>query len=142
VVSQPAVVVGANWIGCHAADVLSTQGYSVTIVDGQDALAGDMGVQQGMVLRDRVAEECDVKLRTSVESIGEDHVTAWDSVSGLRYDIPATRVLIASRMESVRSLADAIRVDNTRRVHVIGDAAEPRKLADALLDGARLGGSL
>lgn len=142
VASQPAVVIGANWTGCHAADVLSTQGYSVTIVDVQDALAGDMGVQQGMVLRDRVAEECDVKLRTSVESIGADHVTAWDSVSGLRYDIPATRVLIASRMESVRSLADAIRVNTSRRVHVIGDAAEPRKLADALLDGARLGGSL
>ena len=27
---QPAVVIGANWIGCHAADVLVTQGYSVT----------------------------------------------------------------------------------------------------------------
>jgi hypothetical protein len=45
-------------------------------------------------------------------------------------------------MESVRSLADAIRIRIGGRVHVIGDAAAPRKLADALLDGARLGGSL
>jgi hypothetical protein len=45
-------------------------------------------------------------------------------------------------MESVRSLAHAIRVRIGGRVHVIGDAAAPRKLADALLDGARLGGSL
>ena len=140
--NQPAVVVGAGWIGCHAADVLLAQGYCVTVVDGQDALAGDMGLQQGMVLRDRIARDCDVMLRTSVESIGEHHVTAWDSVSGLRYDIPATRVLIASRMESVRALADALRVRLGGRVHVIGDAAEPGKLADALLGGARVGGSL
>ncbi|MCW2511839.1 MAG: oxidase [Mycobacterium sp.] len=140
--AEPAVVIGANWIGCHAADVLVAQGYSVTVIDGQDALAGDMGLQQGMVLRDRVAEACDVKLRTSVESIDASHVTAWDSVSGHRYDIPATRVLIASRMESVRSLADTLRVRVGARVHVIGDAAKPGKLADALLDGARLGGSL
>jgi hypothetical protein len=45
-------------------------------------------------------------------------------------------------MESVRSLADLVRGRVRGRVHVIGDAAAPRKLADALLDGARLGASL
>jgi 2,4-dienoyl-CoA reductase-like NADH-dependent reductase (Old Yellow Enzyme family)/thioredoxin reductase len=140
--TQPAVVIGANWIGCHAADVLVSQGYAVTIIGTHHALADDMGLQQGMVLRDRVADACSVKLRTSVESIGVGDVTAWDSVSRKRFDVPATRVVIASRMESVRSLADLVRGRIRGRVHVIGDAMEPRKLADALLDGARIGGSL
>jgi 2,4-dienoyl-CoA reductase-like NADH-dependent reductase (Old Yellow Enzyme family)/thioredoxin reductase len=142
VADQPAVVIGANWIGCHAADVLVTQGYAVTVIDTHDALANDMGMQQGMVLRDRVADACALRLQTSVENIGAAAVTVWDSVSGQQFDVPATFVLIASRMESVRALADALRGRIRGRVHVIGDAAKPRKLADALLDGARLGASL
>ena len=142
VAPRPAVVIGANWIGCHAADVLTAQGYPVTVVDAHDSLGYDMGIQQGMVLRDRVAETCAIRLRTSVEEINADWVTMWDSVSGETSEVPATRVVIASRMESVRSLADVIRGRVAGQVHIIGDALEPRKLADALLEGARLGGSL
>ena len=139
---EPAVVIGASWIGCHAADTLAAQGYSVTVIDSHDSLGYDMGIQQGMVLRDRVAHTCDIRLRTSVEEIGADRVMVWDSVSCERYDIPAVRVVIASRMESVRDLADYLRGRLGAQVHVIGDAAEPRKLADALLEGARVGQSL
>ena len=68
-----------------------------------------------------------------------DRVLVWDSVSGESTDIAAKRVVIASRMESSRSLADALRGRTAARVHVIGDAVAPRKLADALLEGARVG---
>jgi 2,4-dienoyl-CoA reductase-like NADH-dependent reductase (Old Yellow Enzyme family)/thioredoxin reductase len=133
----PAVVIGATWIACHAADLLTAQGYSVTVVDVHDGLGYDMGVQQGMVLRDRVARSCGVLLRTSVERITESAVTVWDSVSHRRYDIPAGRVVVAARMESRRSLADELRGRVTADVTVVGDARQPRKLADALLEGAQ-----
>lgn len=136
-VSGPAVVIGANWIGCHAADVLAAQGYSVTVIGTHDALGYDMGMQQGMVLRDRVAQTCAVRLQTSVETIHADRVTVWDSASGQRSDVPARRVVIASRMQSARTLADTIDARIPTRVHVVGDAVEPRMLADALLEGAR-----
>jgi len=136
--AAPAVVIGANWIACHAADVLAAQGYSVTVIDTHDSLGYDMGLQQGMVLRDRVARGSSVRLQTSVEAIEADRLIVWDSKSGESSQIPAQRVVIASRMESVRSLADAIRGRTDARVHVIGDAVEPRKLADALLEGARV----
>jgi 2,4-dienoyl-CoA reductase-like NADH-dependent reductase (Old Yellow Enzyme family)/ribulose 1,5-bisphosphate synthetase/thiazole synthase len=139
---EPAVVIGANWIGCHAADVLAAQGFSVTIIDAHDALGYDLGAQQGMVLRDRVAQTCAVRLQTSVEAIHSDRVTVWDSASGDRSDVPARRVVIASRMQSVRRLADSICGRITARVHVVGDAVEPRMLADALLEGARTAHSL
>jgi hypothetical protein len=45
-------------------------------------------------------------------------------------------------MEPARSLADQIRGRTGAQVHLIGDAVEPRKLADALLEGARLGQTL
>jgi hypothetical protein len=70
--------------------------------------------------------------------IAPDRVTVWDSVSDHTYDITATRVLIAARMQPRRLLADAITGRVRAQVHSIGDAAEPRKLADALLDGARI----
>jgi 2,4-dienoyl-CoA reductase-like NADH-dependent reductase (Old Yellow Enzyme family)/thioredoxin reductase len=135
---EPAVVIGGSWIGCHAADLLTEQGYAVTVVDTSDALGSDMGAQQGMVLRDRVACNCSVKLNTAVIHIAPDRVTVWDSVSDHTYDITATRVLIAARMQPRRLLADAITGRVRAQVHSIGDAAEPRKLADALLDGARI----
>jgi NADPH-dependent 2,4-dienoyl-CoA reductase/sulfur reductase-like enzyme len=135
-------VVGANWVGCHAADLLTTQGYSVTVIDTHESLGYDVGIQQGMVLRDRVANSCTIRLRTSVEEIAADTVTVWDSESGRRSEIPAVRVVIAARMEPARSLADQIRGRTGAQVHLIGDAVEPRKLADALLEGARLGQTL
>lgn len=135
----PAVVIGANWIGCHAADLLTLQGYSVTIVDIHDALGYDMGMQQGMVLRDRVASSCTIALRTSAQEITDSGVGVWDSISGSQYDIPAERVVIAARMESRRSLADDLAGRVGTQVILIGDAQQPRKLADALLEGARAG---
>jgi hypothetical protein len=98
-----------------------------------------MGLQQGMVLRDRVSDTCALRLKTSVERIEPDRELVWDSVSGESTDIAAKRVVIAARMESSRSLADALRGHTAARVHVIGDAVAPRKLADALLEGARVG---
>jgi 2,4-dienoyl-CoA reductase-like NADH-dependent reductase (Old Yellow Enzyme family)/NADPH-dependent 2,4-dienoyl-CoA reductase/sulfur reductase-like enzyme len=135
----PAVVLGATWMGCHAADLLTEQGYSVTVVDIRDALGYDMGVQQGMVLRNRVASTCTIMLRTSVERITESAVAVWDSVSGQQYEIPAVRVVTAARMESRRSVADELRGRVNADVVLIGDARQPRKLADALLEGARAG---
>lgn len=137
--SAPAVVLGASWIGCHAADLLTAQGYSVTVVDIHDTLGYDMGMQQGMVLRDRVASTCRIALRTSVERITESAVSVWDSASGRQYDIPTERVVIAARMESCRSLADELHGRVAAEIVLVGDARQPRKLADALLEGARAG---
>jgi 2,4-dienoyl-CoA reductase-like NADH-dependent reductase (Old Yellow Enzyme family)/thioredoxin reductase len=138
----PAIVVGATWTGCHAADLLTAQGYSVTVVDIRDALGYDMGIQQGMVLRDRVASTCTIALRTTVERITESSVSLWDSVSGQLQDIPAVRVVTATPMESRRALADDLRRRVNAEVLLIGDARQPRKLADALLDGAQAGQSI
>lgn len=135
----PAVVIGANWIGCHAADLLTAQGYRVTVVDIRDALGYDMGMQQGMVLRDRVADNCTIALHTATEQITDSAVSVWDSISDHHYDIPARRVVIAARMESRRSLADDLRGRVDAEVILVGDAQQPRKLADALLEGARAG---
>ena len=123
-VTGPAVVIGANWIGCHAADVLAAQGYSVTVIGTHDSLGYDMGMQQGMVLRDRVAHTCAVRLQTSVETIHADRVTVWDSASWTAIRCPARRVVIASRMQSSRTLADTIDARIPTRVHVVGDAVD------------------
>jgi 2,4-dienoyl-CoA reductase-like NADH-dependent reductase (Old Yellow Enzyme family)/thioredoxin reductase len=135
----PAVVIGGSWIGCHVAALLVEQGRSVTVVETRDALGYDMGAQQGMVLRDRVADSADVKLRTTVQAIAADHVHVWDAQTNTNYDIPAAQVIVAARMQPRRELADAIAGRVRADVHVIGDAVEPRKLSDALLEGARVG---
>jgi 2,4-dienoyl-CoA reductase-like NADH-dependent reductase (Old Yellow Enzyme family)/ribulose 1,5-bisphosphate synthetase/thiazole synthase len=134
-----AVVVGGSWTGCHVAGLLLEQGYSVTIVESRNTLGYDMGDQQGMVLRERVLghPQSRVLLGATVEQITSDDVAVWQSEANSTSLIPAVRVVLVTRLEPVRALADAFVGRHSIETHVVGDAAQPRKLSDALLEGAR-----
>jgi 2,4-dienoyl-CoA reductase-like NADH-dependent reductase (Old Yellow Enzyme family)/thioredoxin reductase len=136
-----AVVVGGSWTGCHVAGLLLELGWTITIVEGRDSLGYDMGDQQGMVLRQRVLEhpQAQVLLRTTVERITPRDVVVWDSATNTTSLVGAARVVLVTRLEPERGLADAFVGRPSMETHVVGDAAQPRKLSDALLEGARAG---
>jgi 2,4-dienoyl-CoA reductase-like NADH-dependent reductase (Old Yellow Enzyme family)/thioredoxin reductase len=132
-------VVGGNWVGCHVASLLLEEGHEVSIVEPRHSLAYDMGVQQGMVLRDRVAAHPNstVHLRSTVEAITPDRLSIWRVDGDDRTQISAQAVIVVPRLAPDLELADAIRARcSAVEVHVVGDCARPRKLQDALLDGA------
>jgi hypothetical protein len=56
--------------------------------------------------------------------------------------VAASLVVLASRLESERTLADELAAAPGLEIHVVGDAAQPRRLADALLEGARVAAAL
>jgi hypothetical protein len=123
------------------AGLLLERGVAVTVVEGRDMLGHDMGAQQGMVLRERVLAHprSTVMLGATVEQITATDVVVWDAGSGASTRVPAARVVLVTRLEPERSLADALVGRSTVETHVVGDAVQPRKLADALLEGARIG---
>ena len=138
----PAVVVGGSWIGCHVADILLRRGHDVVVVERRELLGYDMGIQQGMVLRDRVLRHrrSRVLLSTTVEDIRPRDVGVWTADRDDRARVAADLVVLATPPEASRQLADEL--DGEVEVRLIGDAAGPRKLADALLEGARAGAAL
>lgn len=142
----PVAVVGASWAGCHVASLLLAEGREVLIVDLRERLAYDMGEQQGAVLRQAVATHPNttLHLRTSVEGIDPTHIEVWSAAGDQRTRLAATAVIVVPALVPDTTLVDSIRSTLDRRtvVHAIGDCVAPRKLQDALLEGARLGAAL
>ena len=135
-----AVVIGGSWMGCHVAGLLLEQGYAVTVVEGRHALGYDIGIQQGMMLRDRVLNHprAQVLLDATAERIDQDAVTVWQAGIGTTTTVASSRVVLVTRLESERPLADELVGGLEIDTHVVGDAVNPRKLSDALLEGARV----
>ena len=136
--AMAAAVVGGCWTGCHIADLLLERGHTVTLVEGRESLGYDMGEMQGNVLRERVLNHprCQVLLQTTVQDISPNDIGVWNAATGELSHRPASLVVLVARLESERTLVDALLDERDLAVHVIGDAALPRKLADALFEGA------
>jgi 2,4-dienoyl-CoA reductase-like NADH-dependent reductase (Old Yellow Enzyme family)/thioredoxin reductase len=136
--SAPVAVIGGSWTGCHVAGLLLEAGRRVIVVEPRAELGFDMGEQQGMVLRDRVAEQADVRLGATLEEIRRSDITIWDSATGRRETIEVDGAVVVAGLEANPVLRDEIVADagSAIEIHQLGDCARPRKLADALLDGA------
>jgi 2,4-dienoyl-CoA reductase-like NADH-dependent reductase (Old Yellow Enzyme family)/thioredoxin reductase len=145
--AEQVVVVGGSWTGCHVAALLLGRGLRVVIVETRGALAYDMGEQPGAVLRKRVLEHPGVEgvhLGATVERITPYHVVVWESRAGSSRHVTADAVvLVAGRQANHELVARVGEITGTTRAIVtVGDCASPRKLQDALRDGALAGTAL
>jgi 2,4-dienoyl-CoA reductase-like NADH-dependent reductase (Old Yellow Enzyme family)/NADPH-dependent 2,4-dienoyl-CoA reductase/sulfur reductase-like enzyme len=138
-------ILGGNWVACHIASLLLDRGKSVAIVDLHESLAYDMGDQQGTVLREHVREHAatTLHLRSTVEAVEPDLVHIWAADQNRKKAITAQAIIVVESPQRDLELADAIRARlDSAAVFAIGDCVEPRKLADALLDGAMIGSAI
>ncbi|MHB8695783.1 MAG: oxidoreductase [Solirubrobacteraceae bacterium] len=143
--AETVAVLGGNWTGCHIAGLLLERGKSVAIVELEGSLGHDMGEQQGAVLRERVATHPAVTLHlgSTVEEVRRDGVDIWIAAGDRIDSVAAQAVIVVESRQRDHELAETIRAHlGPEAVHTIGDCVEPRKLADALLDGARVGNAL
>jgi 2,4-dienoyl-CoA reductase-like NADH-dependent reductase (Old Yellow Enzyme family)/ribulose 1,5-bisphosphate synthetase/thiazole synthase len=141
------VVVGGCWIGCHVASLLMARGLAVAIVETRAALGYDMGDQQGAVLRNRVANDernSGIYLRSTVEEITRGHMSIWRSDLDESARLVADAIVVVEPRQPNRELADIVaeRCGDAVEVHAIGDCVQPRKLQDALLEGATVGAAI
>jgi 2,4-dienoyl-CoA reductase (NADPH2) len=149
--AESAVIIGASWEGCHVAHLLLQARFEVSIVEIRPTLGYDIGQQPGAVLRQRILEHprtAGIHLQSTVEAITAEHVTVWDTqtreLTALRADVV---VLVAGR-EPNHELATAINQAEAplelarvwpHEIIEVGDGVTPRKLQDALLEGALAG---
>ncbi len=138
-VSARVVVIGGELVGCETADFLSQSGKKVTVVRRGPEMAMKMYPSNRQALLARL-EERGVTLLTGVreyEAITGEGLVIIDS-EGKRRMLAADNIVLAAGAIPNNRLAKAIE-GKAAEVHFVGDCVEPRRILDAIHEGARVG---
>ena len=128
-------VVGGGCMGTQVAEALARNGHRVTVVELTEAVAGDAPIDDRNLLLGRLAKlKVDIKTKTKVLEIGETSVTV-QGPDGREEILPSdTVVLCLGSVPNdgvVNELAPMI-----KKVFTVGDAVKPRRVTEAVLEGA------
>lgn len=136
-------VVGGNWSGCVIASILLDAGRAIHLIEPREQLAYDFSIQPAMPMLDllRSHPKATVELQTTVESIGAGDVEVWSAQENSRRHLEASKVIVVPKLESNPRLYECL-VGVGPELHRVGDCVSPRKLQDAILEGATLGRQL
>jgi len=145
--AESVAVIGGDWIGCHVASLLLERGFRVTIFETRGGLALDMGEQPGAMLRDRVLNHpgtVAVRLESTVEQIASGQIITWHAPSGRSETVAIDAVVLGQYRQANPALAVGLTetFDGQLPIRRVGDCLSPRKLQDALLEGATVAASI
>ena len=134
---QKVVILGGGLVGCETAEFLAAKGRKITVIEILVQLAADMlpkGREQ-KVDKLRLAG-VGFHTRMKAEGITEKGVKAIRN--GEPFFFEADTVVLAVGMVAEDKLGPQLK-EQGKKVYVIGDAAQPGKIIDAVYDGARVG---
>lgn len=139
VITDSAFVIGGGLVGLETADLLASQGKQVVMVEMMGELAPGMDKLAKGMLIDRLQKEAVmVHTHTAVKRLTADTVVAESG--GEEIVFPAETVVMAVAVRSNRDLVEVLSSDDASfEIHVIGDAAEPRKALEAIQEGFEVG---
>jgi 2,4-dienoyl-CoA reductase-like NADH-dependent reductase (Old Yellow Enzyme family)/thioredoxin reductase len=128
------VVVGGGCMGAQTAEYLSAQKHPVTMVEMSDQIAAEAPIDEKYLLLERLAAG-GVKIldKTQVKNILEGKVIVKGEHG--QQDLPAETVVMCIGAVPNDGLAQKIRYF-IKQVKVVGDAVKPRRITDAVLEGA------
>jgi 2,4-dienoyl-CoA reductase-like NADH-dependent reductase (Old Yellow Enzyme family)/thioredoxin reductase len=139
------VILGGGLVGCETADFMTGTGdnlggdrTNVTIVEMLEDVASDMVAESRHLLMQRLQAK-GIKVVTSarVKEILDDGVVfERDGQDESIHNVDSIVLALGSR--SIDKLSEKIK-DKVAEVHVIGDAKEPRKVLEAVVEAAELG---
>ena len=132
------VIAGGAAMGCEIAAHLGALGKKVTVVEMLGDLALDLESRSRLALL-QLLKERGVETLTSwkLEKIDEGGVLLSDRNSNRR-EVPVDSVILALGMASNQDLIQPLR-ENFQEVYLIGDCLEPRKIYQAIHEGAFAG---
>ena len=137
-VGQKVVVVGGGRVGCETAELLASRGKEVTLVrmTGHGRLAGDMGVMTRRQFLAKLRQSpIAIEAHSPVERITREGVIIGKD--GQSVLVEADSVVLAPAPGSDNQLAEQLK-GLVPELHIIGDSAEPRGIADAIHEGFRV----
>jgi len=133
---EKVVVAGGGTVGCETSLYLAERGKKVTIVEMLDELAIDEEPITRFDLLAHQLPEAGIQSFTgrTITEITDKGVTVLDH-AGRKSVIETDGVVIALGAKSVETLEDSIS-NTVPEVYVIGDCKRPRKVIDAVYEGA------
>lgn len=128
------VVAGGGCAGAQTAEYLADKGLPVTIVEASGEIALDAPVDDRTLLLGRLQKK-NVKmlLYTKVMEIGSDTVSI-ENTQGIK-TIPATTVVLCLGSQPNDGLAKELK-KSVKRITIVGDAVNPRRVTEAMAEGA------
>jgi 2,4-dienoyl-CoA reductase-like NADH-dependent reductase (Old Yellow Enzyme family)/thioredoxin reductase len=139
------LVVGGGSVGCETADFLAQKGYSVSLVEMLDKIAMDMHPDDRSFLAQKMIEQqVDVHLDSKVEGVSPHGVII--SKEGMQKTIDADTIVLAVGSLPNRNVIAGLKMEGNQisidgkqmEVHLIGDCKEPRKILEAIHEGAEV----
>ena len=133
-IGERVLIVGGGGTGAEIADLLSEKGKTVTIVEMLDAIASDLVVHLQHYLLNRLQEkQVAIMTQTRVQEIGKDYAIVEDS-SGTRRLEGFDTIVMAIGAESPNNTIYENLKGKIEELYVIGDAAQPREIIDAVFE--------
>lgn len=128
------VIAGGGCAGAQTAEYLADLGKNVTVLEAEGGIAVDAPLDDRMLLLGRLGRS-GVKLmpNTRLLSMARGHVTVHAPVE--THTLPADTVVLCLGAKSVNELVETLKNTGTKHI-VIGDALQPRKVTDAVAEGA------
>ncbi len=130
-------VIGAGMVGCETALACAERGARVVLIEALSDVGRDCEpISRSVLLRHLAEADVRIVCDASVAEIGTRGVIV-ETEDG-REDVPADRVVIAVGAASANQLGNEWR-DDAPPIFLVGDAREPRGIAEAVYEGWRAG---
>lgn len=140
-VGQRVLVIGGEMVGCETAEFLADQGKNVTITRRSSRLLSKMMPILRRRLLDRLRQKR-VRTLTGVKyEEWTDEGLVITTSEGKRDVLEADDIVIAAGAQPNTALAEQLK-GKVPAIHLAGDCVEPRRIADAIGDGFRIGRTL
>jgi pyruvate/2-oxoglutarate dehydrogenase complex dihydrolipoamide dehydrogenase (E3) component len=140
-VGDRVVVLGGELVGCEVADYLADKGKKVTIT----RRGPEMAVKISPLERESLLERLAQRGVTMLAGVKYEEITAQGLVisdrEGKRRTLEADTIVLAAGAAPRAELAEKIK-GVVPEVHLVGDSVQPRKIVDAIEEGARVGRQL
>ncbi|MHB8831375.1 MAG: FAD-dependent oxidoreductase [Patescibacteria group bacterium] len=128
------VVVGGGCMGAQTAEYLAMKNHPVTIVEMGDKVAAEAPLDDGYLLLERLAKlNVNILTKTQVMRILDEKVVVRSEQG--QQDLPVETVVMCIGAVPNNGLAQKLRY-LLKTVKVVGDAIKPRRVTDAMIEGA------
>jgi len=131
-------VIGGGEVGCEVAELLAERGKKVTIIEILDEMASKLSFRwRNFLLYNLAKRGVAMVTGAKCEQITNEGLIIT-SRRGRQQTIPADTIVVAAGSVSNRSLAKELG-GKVKTLYSIGDCVEPRRIANAIEDGFRIG---
>jgi len=129
------VVIGGGMVGCETAEWIAAEGKQVMLIEQLSEIARNMELRTRKLLLQRMASfKVELLYHTRAERLAGDKVIC--SQGGVRFEIDGVDTVVLA----LGYKADAFMPDlKNKKVHRIGDCAQPRTAFEAIHEGYLLG---